>query len=130
MHNALIESIHFHKALGAERKAARLRYLHTVWTDQLEKFDNVKFLTNINDDENQCGLRLVHVEGTDPGKVSSYLLDKHRIFTVSIAHEDFKGLRVAPSVYTTVSEMERFAKAMLMIARGEAGSAVLVDAKS
>jgi isopenicillin-N epimerase len=129
MHNALVESIHFHIALGSDRKAARLRYLHTIWTDQLEKYENVKFLTNIKDDENQCGLRLVHIEGTDPGKVSSYLLDKHRIFTVSIGHEDFKGLRVAPSVYTTAAEMERFASAMSIIARGEAGSAVLVDTK-
>lgn len=128
-HNALVESIAFNRAIGAERKAARLRYLHTVWTDQLEKFENVRFLTDIKDDENQCGLRLVHVDGTDPGKVSNYLLEKHRIFTVSIAHEDFKGLRVAPSVYTTVDEMERFAKAMKMIARGEVGSAVSVDVK-
>lgn len=129
MHNALIESLAFNRAIGAERKAARLRHLHRVWTDQLEKRDNVRFLTDITDDANQCGLRLVHIEGTDPGKVSSYLLDKHRIFTVSIGHEDFKGLRVAPSVYTTVDEMERFAKAMLMISRGEAGSAVSVDVK-
>ncbi|MEY3386125.1 MAG: hypothetical protein RIR53_936 [Bacteroidota bacterium] len=129
MHNALIESIAFHRAMGVERKAARLRHLHTVWTDQLGKFDNVRFLTDIADDENQCGLRLVHIEGTDPGKVSSYLLEKHRIFTVSIGHEDFKGLRVAPSVYTTVDEMMRFSKAMSMIARGEAGSAVSVDVK-
>lgn len=129
MHNALIESIAFNRAIGTERKAARLRYLHTVWTDQLEKMDNVRFLTDISDDANQCGLRLVHIVGTDPGKVSNYLLEKHRIFTVSIGHDDFKGLRVAPSVYTTVSEMERFAKAMMMIARGEAGSAVSVDVK-
>ena len=129
MHNALIESIAFNKAMGIERKAARLRYLHTIWTDQLESMENVRFLTDITDDANQCGLRLVHIDGTDPGKVSNYLLEKHRIFTVSIGHEDFKGLRVAPSVYTTVGEMERFAKAMRMIARGDAGSAVLVDAK-
>ncbi len=129
MHNALIESIAFHRAMGIERKAARLRYLHSVWTDQLEKYETVRFLTNIKDDDNQCGLRLVHVEGTDPGKVSNYLLEKHRIFTVSIGHEDFKGLRVAPSVYTTVDEMQRFAKAMSIIARGEAGSAVSMDLK-
>jgi selenocysteine lyase/cysteine desulfurase len=91
--------------------------------------ENVRFLTDITDDANQCGLRLVHVVDTDPGKVSNYLLEKHRIFTVSIAHDDFKGLRVAPSVYTTVAEMERFAKAMMMIARGEAGTAVLMDVK-
>lgn len=119
MHNALVESIAFHHALGIERKAARLRYLHTIWTDQLESNDRVKFLTNIKDDANQCGLRLVHVEGTDPGKLSAYLLDKHRIFTVAIVHDEFKGLRVAPSVYTTTTEIERFASVMKRVANGE-----------
>ena len=119
VHNALIESISFHKALGIERKAARLRYLHSIWTDQLEKIESVHFLTNIKDVDNKCGLRLVHIQGTDPGKLSAYLLDKHRIFTVAIVHDEFKGLRVAPSVYTTVSEIERFADAMKMVASGQ-----------
>lgn len=119
MHNALIESITFHHALGIERKAARLRYLNTIWTDQIESLERVKFLTNIKDDANQCGLRLVHIEGTDPGKLSAYLLDKHRIFTVAIVHDEFKGLRVAPSVYTTTSEIERFAGVMKRVASGD-----------
>lgn len=119
IHNALIESVTFHRALGVERKAARLRYLNSIWTDRLESVDSVRFLTNIKDDANQCGLRLVHIEGTDPGKLSAYLLDKHRIFTVAIVHDEFKGLRIAPSVYTTTSEIERFADAMVLVASGQ-----------
>lgn len=119
LHNALIESIAFHRALGIERKAARLRYLHTIWTDRIGSMERVRFLTNIKDDANQCGLRLVHIDGTDPGKLSAYLLDKHRIFTVAIGHDEFKGLRVAPSVYSTVQEMERFADAMTLVASGQ-----------
>ncbi|MCX6141342.1 MAG: aminotransferase class V-fold PLP-dependent enzyme [Candidatus Kapabacteria bacterium] len=119
IHNSLIESITFHRALGVERKAARLRYLHSIWTDRLGSMQSVRFLTNIKDDANQCGLRLVHIEGTDPGKLSTYLLDKHRIFTVAIVHDEFKGLRIAPSVYTTVSEVERFADAMMLVASGQ-----------
>ena len=119
VHNALIESVSFHNAMGIERKAARLRYLHSIWTDQLDKLESVHFLTNIKDVDNQCGLRLVHIQGTDPGKLSAYLLDKHRIFTVAIVHDEFKGLRVAPSVYTTVSEIERFADVMKLVANGQ-----------
>lgn len=119
VHNALIESAAFHRAMGIERKAARLRYLHSLWTSRLRKYETVQFLTNIDDDANQCGLRLVHIRNTDPGKVSAYLLEKHRIFTVAIVHDEFKGLRVAPSVYTTSHEIARFADAMERIARGE-----------
>lgn len=118
LHNALIESVAFHKALGVERKAARLRYLNSIWTDRIGSMERVRFLTNIKDESNQCGLRLVHIDGTDPGKLSAYLLDKHRIFTVAIVHDEFKGLRVAPSVYTTIAEMERFADAMQLVASG------------
>ncbi len=118
IHNALIESIAFHHAMGIERKAARLRELHAIWTERLAGMSSVRYLTNIRDDANQCGLRLVHIEGTDPGKLSAYLLDKHRIFTVAIGHDEFKGLRVAPSVYTTRSEMNRFAEAMAKVASG------------
>lgn len=116
VHNALGEAIAFNLALGTDRKAARLRYLHSLWQDQVRDLPRIRFLTNIDDESNQCGLRLVHIEGTDPGKLSSWLLDKHRIFTVSIGHEDFKGLRVAPSVYTTPSEIERFAQAIKIAA--------------
>jgi len=119
IHNALVESIAFHRALGAERKAARLRALHRVWVDRVDGMERVRHLTNVKDDANQCGLRCVHIEGTDPGKVSTWLLDKHRIFTVAIGHEDFKGLRVAPSVYTTMADMERFADAYALAASGK-----------
>jgi selenocysteine lyase/cysteine desulfurase len=118
VHNALVESAAFHNAIGAERKAARLRQLHTVWMDRCKGNDRIRHLTNVADDANQCGLRLVHIDGTDPGKLSTWLLDKHRIFTVAIVHDEFKGLRVAPSVYTTLDEMGRFADAMSKAASG------------
>lgn len=122
VHNAIGDAITFHQTIGAERKAIRLRELHAVWTDRLSAHPSVRFLTDIKHVNNQCGLRLVHIEGTDPNKVSQWLLDKHRIFTVAIVHDEFKGLRVAPNVYTTKDEMERFSEAMTNIADGHVPS--------
>jgi len=34
-HNAVSDALEFHTAIGVERKAARLRYLRTVWTERL-----------------------------------------------------------------------------------------------
>lgn len=119
IHNALAEAIDFNVALGLDRKAARFRHLHRIWIDRLRTYDRVTFMTNIDDPANQCALVLVHVDGTDPGKVATWLYDKHRIFTVTIVHDDFKGLRIGPSIYTTRRDMERFADAMERVAQGK-----------
>ena len=112
MHNALADALLFVNAIGLERKAARFRYLHSLWTSRVGGLGNVKFNTNIDDVANQCAIINVHIDGVDHVKLSSWLLSKHQIFTVAITHEQFTGLRVTPNVYTTVHEMERFAKAM------------------
>jgi len=116
VHNALVEAVAFNRAMGIDRKAARLRYLHSIYHDMLDGMKNVSYVTDIANESMQCGLRLVHIDGTDPGKLSEQLLADHRIFTVAIVHDEFKGLRVAPSVYTTVQEMERFGRAMKKLA--------------
>ncbi|RPI69729.1 MAG: aminotransferase class V-fold PLP-dependent enzyme [Ignavibacteriae bacterium] len=116
MHNALSEAVQFQRAIGIERKSARLRQLHRVWIDQMAAYDNVSFLTDLSNDRNQCGVRLVSIMDMDHGKLSEWLLSRHHIFTVAIGHDQFKGLRVTPNVYTTINEMERFARAMKIVA--------------
>jgi selenocysteine lyase/cysteine desulfurase len=116
MHNALSEAVQFQRAIGVERKSTRLRQLHRVWTDQLRDIEHVSFQTDLSSEENQCGIRLVHIKDVDHGKLSEWLLNKHHIFTVAIGHDQFTGLRVTPNVYTTLAEMERFAQAMKSVA--------------
>lgn len=112
VHNALAEAVAFNAAMGLERKAARLRYLHSILRNELDGDDRFHWLTDISSESNQCGLRCLHINGIEPGKVQETLLTKHRIFTVAIVHDEFNGLRLAPSVYTTVAEMERAGKAL------------------
>ncbi len=119
IHNAIAEAIEFHNAIGGERKAARLRYLHSVYDKRVMQSGKASFLTNTSKVGNQCGLRLLNLQGIDPNKLSTWLLDKQRIFTVAIVHDEFKGLRVAPSVYTTTGEMERFATAIEQVLAGK-----------
>ncbi|MBP1691775.1 MAG: hypothetical protein H6Q32_1127, partial [Bacteroidetes bacterium] len=40
-----------------------------------------------------------------------------KIFTVAIDHEEFKGNRITPNVYTTTKELDRFCEVMETIAR-------------
>jgi selenocysteine lyase/cysteine desulfurase len=118
-HNAIAEALAFNEEIGIERKAERLRYLHKRWINRLKKYDNVKFLIDIDDDSNWAGIVNFSIDGTDTAKLHSYLLNNHRIYTVAIIFEEFHGLRVTPNVYTLVSEMDLFADVLEKIARGE-----------
>jgi isopenicillin-N epimerase len=115
VHNAIGEALTFHDMIGTERKSARLRYLRSRWTDKLRDLKTVAFHTNLAP-EHSCGLTTVEVKGIPIGELHSWLLTKHGIYTTTITHPQFTGLRVTPTVYTTVSEIDRFANAMLIAA--------------
>ena len=110
-HNAIAEALTFHEGIGAERKAARLRYLFQRWAKRLEKLPKVKILTPY-DPAQSCGLDSVVVEGMDVNKLVAYLWDKHRIIVTPIVHKEFSCVRVTPNVYTTTAEIDRFGAVM------------------
>ena len=111
-HNAVAVALAFHRAIGAERKIARLRYLRDRWAKPLVA-ENSRFrmLTPIGPNESGA-IGVVAVEGMDIGKLQGWLRSKHRIVTTPIIHAEFQGLRVTPSIYTTLDEVDRFAEAM------------------
>src|SRR5438132_786327 len=71
-HNAIAEALTFHEGIGAERKAARLRYLFQRWAKRLEKLPKVKILTPY-DPAQSCGLASVAGEGRDGNKLRAHL---------------------------------------------------------
>jgi selenocysteine lyase/cysteine desulfurase len=115
-HNAIAEALTFHEGIGAERKAARLRFLFQRWAKRLEKLPKVKILTPY-DAAQSCGLASVAIEGLDPNKLVQYLWDKHRIIVTPIVHKEFSCVRVTPNVYTTLSEIDRFSDVMEEVIR-------------
>src|SRR5467141_822349 len=110
-HNAIAEALSFHEGIGAERKAARLRYLFQRWARRLEHLPRIRILTPY-DPAQSCGLASVTIEGMDPNKLVAYLWDKHRIIVTPIVHKEFACVRVTPNVYTTATEMDRFGDVM------------------
>ena len=116
-HNAISVALAFHDAIGAERKAARLRYLRDRWARRLQKeSDRFRILTPL-DSPNSAGIGLVHVEGIDPGKLGAWMIDKHKIVVTPIVHPEFDGLRITPNVYTTLAEVDLFAEKMVEAVR-------------
>ena len=116
-HNAIAVALAFHRGIGTERKAARLRWLRDRWAKALIAADpRVKVLTPL-DDVGSCGIGLVHVEGLDTEKLQTFLWDKHRIMTTPIVHAEFNGLRITPNVYTTPEEIDVFVDTMKRVLR-------------
>jgi selenocysteine lyase/cysteine desulfurase len=110
-HNAIAEALTFHEGIGAERKAARLRYLFHRWAKRLDGQKGVRLLTSF-DPQQSCGLANVSIAGIDPGKLVSHLFTQYRIIVTPIKHAEFEGVRVTPNVYTTLREVDTFSEAM------------------
>jgi isopenicillin-N epimerase len=82
----------------------------------LKDLPNVRFHTSW--EKNQaCGIANVEIVGIDPGVIGSYLMGTHKIFTTPIVHDEFRGIRITPSVYTTLPELDRFCEVMTTIAK-------------
>ncbi len=112
---AIGEAMLFHNGIGGKRKEARLRYLSRYWMNRLKDVAKIRFNTSF--DANQsCAIANVNIEGVDPSAIGSYLFNQHRIFTTPIVHEEFKGVRITPNVYTTLGELDRFCELMERIA--------------
>jgi isopenicillin-N epimerase len=108
---AINEALAFHQAIGAERKAARLRFLTMRWADRLKTNPRIKILSSLEPGQS-WGLALVNVEGIEAARVSRALWDKYRIIANAITRDDYQGIRVTPNVYTTLEEIDTFVAAM------------------
>jgi isopenicillin-N epimerase len=115
-HNAIMDAIVFHENIGIERKAARLRYLRNTWIERLSRMPEFYCLTS-REPELSCGLATFGIRGKDMNKLGAELLDKYRIITTPIVREDFKGVRITPNLYTTLTELDVFCGAVEKLAR-------------
>ncbi len=113
--NSITEALNFSESIGLERKAERLRYLRRRWSDPLRQLPGVKIL-NSDDPEQSCGIGFISVNGLDAPKLSAYLWQKYRIWTVAIVTPgEYQGLRITPNVYTTLEEVDTFTNVMTKI---------------
>lgn len=106
--NAVSVAIAFHRGIGAERKIARLRYLRDRWARTLmAESQRVRVLTELGPDK-AGAIAMFDVDGLDPVKLGSWMLANHRIVNTPIVHAEFKGIRITPSIYTSIDEIDTF----------------------
>jgi isopenicillin-N epimerase len=116
-HNAIAVALAFHRSIGAERKIARLRYLRDRWAKQvLASSDRAHLITPIGPNESGA-IAVLAVDGMDMAKLGGWLLANHRIVTTPIVNDEFQGIRITPSIYTTVDEVDLFAKKVVTAIR-------------
>ena len=106
--NAVSVAIAFHRGIGAERKIARLRYLRDRWAMALQADSpRVRVLTELGPDK-AGAICMFGVDGLDPVKLGSWMLANHRIVNTPIVHPEFDGIRITPSIYTSLDELDTF----------------------
>jgi selenocysteine lyase/cysteine desulfurase len=113
------EALAFHQAIGAERKAARLRYLTMRWVHALKTHPKIKILSNIGEPAEVWAVAAVTIDGMDVRALNRFLMSKYRIVTVALVGGappnqvfDYQCLRISPNVYTTLDEIDTFITAM------------------
>ncbi len=106
---AIGEALTFNQTIGMGRKEARLRYLRDVWAKRLlaHPSGRVRLHTSLRP-ELSCGIATVQVDGLDSLALADWLWEKHHILTTGIRHEEFEGIRITPSVYTTLEQLDSF----------------------
>jgi selenocysteine lyase/cysteine desulfurase len=109
---AINEAIAFHHGIGEKNKEERMRYLRNYWAKKLEKLPRVKMLTSY-DPAQSCGIGTYTVEDFDLPKLQQVLFHKHKIYTITVkVPEDVTAMRVTPSIYTTLRELDMFVEAV------------------
>jgi selenocysteine lyase/cysteine desulfurase len=113
---AIAEALTFHQGIGGKRKEARLIFLRDYWAKRLLELDRIRLHTSLEPGM-ACGIANVEIVEVDPGELTNRLWQKHRIIVTPINHAEFRGIRVSPSVYSTLQELDRFVDAMVHVAR-------------
>jgi len=108
---AIAEALTLYRAIGPQRKEARLRYLRDRWARRLMQDKRVKLWTRL-EPQHGCAFATFQIDGVDNAKLVQHLWHEHRIIVTRIDYGGVQGVRVSPNVYTTVEEIDRFCDAV------------------
>lgn len=117
LRGAITEALTFHDGLGPERKAERLVHLRRRWAEAVKELPGVQVL-NPPDIRQACGIGAMRIEGVDSGELTDFLERKYRVHVrPRFVRGEFDCIRVSPSVFTTLEEVDLFVAAIEDAAR-------------
>jgi selenocysteine lyase/cysteine desulfurase len=115
---AIGTAVDFHNLIGAKRKEARLRFLKDHWTEKVSKLPRVRFASSLKP-QYSCAIANIGVEGWQAQQIEAKLFERYKIHTVSIIHEQVNGIRVTPSVYTNLQDLDQLVKGLTEITKSD-----------
>ena len=113
---AIGKALEFHEMIGSERKEKRLCYLKNYWMERVKDLPKVKINTSL-DPKWGCAIGNVAIEGKKPADLEAFRFDKYKIHTVSIEWENIHGVRITPSVYTTIGNLDLLVEGITTFAK-------------
>ncbi len=108
---AIGHAIEFHRGIGGARKAARLRYLSDYWVSRVKDMKGIRFNTSFREGAYGAIVNF-SIDGMSAADIQKELFRDYRIYTVAINHEEVKGVRVSPHVYTTLNDLDTLVSAI------------------
>lgn len=113
---AAMPAIQWHTAVGASRKAARLRHLSTLVRARVRAAVPTAKFYAVDAPEMTCGLTSVEIPSVDPLRLQQQLRKEYGILVqdmTGIRHAPaIRAVRVSPNVYATQAEIDRFGWAL------------------
>lgn len=109
------EAINFHEGIGSKRKEERIRYLKNYWALKVQHIPKVKLYTSLNA-KYSCAICGVGIDGMTPAELDNALFTNYKIHIVGINIENISCVRVTPHVYTSLHDLDKFARAIEEIA--------------
>jgi selenocysteine lyase/cysteine desulfurase len=86
--------------------------------DDIRKFEEIgthpaaNYNAHSSNPEMSCGIGTFGLNGADARKLTDALQTSHNIYTSVSSSAEYTGIRVTPSVYTTLAEMDYFVSAV------------------
>ncbi len=116
LRTALSDALAFHEEIGAERKAARLRYLRERWMHGVEAVRGVTLRTSF-DPAQACALGAMSLANMGAQELTDALQRRWRIHVrPRFVPGEFDCIRVTPNVFTKLDEVDLFVEAIRTLA--------------
>jgi selenocysteine lyase/cysteine desulfurase len=108
---AIGAAVDFHNVIGIKRKEARLRYLKNHWLEKASKLKGAVVCTSMKP-QYSCAIGNIGFEGWKANDIEGKLYEKQKIHVTSIILEKINGIRVTPSVYTNMYDLNLLVKGL------------------
>lgn len=115
---AITDAIRFQRSIGTRNIELRLRHLSQYWWQQVRHLDEIKLHTPA-DPQRHCAILAISVSGMSAQDVVDYLMHAHQIFTVTRFIDGVQVVRITPHIFTCKSELDRLAKALIILVQAE-----------